>query len=77
MKEIKKGIAPTKEYNTQTHNHFIKGDTICLALMYGGLILFIAGYVKGIGSLWGIGIGLSLAMIIIQAIVDKEDRDDE
>lgn len=76
MRVIKKGAQPKKE-NTQTQNHSITADTICLALLYGGLVLFIAGYAKGNNALWGFGIGLSTAMIVLQAIVNKEDNDNE
>ena len=76
MKETKKGIEPLKENNTQTQLHIIRADNICLALLYGGLILFVYAYTKGYTALWGFGIGLSFAMLVIQAVIDKEDRDE-
>lgn len=78
MKEIKKGIAPMKENNTQTQCHSSRFQNVCLGTFYAGLILFFIGQYVRNDALWGFGIGITFGMMIIQFLTNpiKEDEDE-
>jgi ascorbate-specific PTS system EIIC-type component UlaA len=79
MSEIKKGIEPKKENNTQTQRYYNKIDNACLILFVAFVILVVLGRYLGNRDVLMLGLGIGMGTTIISAISTnmKEDEEDE
>jgi cyanate permease len=73
MKATKKGIRPKE--NTQTHINDNRLNDVCLIVFYVGFVLFGIGQYIHNTALWGFGIGMTFAMMIMQFILHPIEED--
>lgn len=74
--EIKKGIEPKKEDNTQTQLHDSRIINVCLLFSAIGVLCILAGHYSHNEMLFGLGLGLACSMAIIDAMAVLKDEED-
>lgn len=77
MKEIKKGIAPKKEDNTQTQSQYTKVEKICLLLFFISLVLIICGCYSCNNLVTALGMGIGMSGATVQIAINCEEEDGE